>query len=291
MARGTNYDDLNERLAFDDDGQRTRPGGAWSRDKLALLAYYLPAFSRLCTDKAGGWYFLDGFAGNGVNSSPGFPLAKGTALLGAVQEPVAQHAVLVEKDERDAAVLALRTSALGPRVEVLCGDTNQIVGQVLTRFENRRLPGICVLDPEGLELDWATVEACASQRQGKYPYELLIYFSTPGAARSAGVRAPGLAEVNASRLTRLFGGDSWRDISALQSKGMLPAGDAGRMYLSLYEEQLVGLGYSTVFKRAAVREDGPLVYHMIFATGNDAGRNIMESAFRRAYGGQMPLQF
>jgi three-Cys-motif partner protein len=289
--RGTNYDDLNERLAFSDDGLPVRDTGAWSRHKLALIAYYLPKFAELCTEKAHGWYFVDGFAGNGANRSPGFELAKGSALLGVGQEPAAARSILIELKSADAATLRERCRPFGDRVEVLEGDCNHLLPAALVTLPNRHLPAFCVLDPEGLELDWTTVEACAQRRiTESYPYELLIYFSTPGAARSGGVRAAGYLEANRRRLTRTFGNESWEQIADQQAMGRLAPGEAGRAYLALYESQLRELGYTTVLDRPAVREDGNLVYHLVFASGNDAGKNIMSDALKRAHSGQMPLQ-
>ena len=67
-------------------------------------------------------------------------------------------------------------------------------------------------------------------------------------------------------------------------------GEAGKRYLALYEEQLRGLGYTTVLDRPAIGDDGNLVYHLVFASANDAGRNIMTYALRKAFAVQPPLQ-
>lgn len=288
--RGTDYVELNRRLAFEDDRRPARDVGVWTRDKLALLAYYLPEFAKLCTEKAGGWYYLDGFAGNGANNAPGFPLAKGTALLGTTQSPPPTRAVLTEQNPTDVAILRERIEPLSTSFRVLEGDANVLIPTELRFFDLPYLPGFCVLDPEGLELDWATIEACAQHRKRGTPYELLIYFSTPGAARAGGVRAEGFAEANRSRLQRLFGNASWEATAWEQARGTLVPGEAGRRYLALYKEQLRGLGYSAVLDRPSMREDGNLVYHMVFASANDAGEKIMRYAFERAYGGQMPFQ-
>ncbi len=289
-TRGTDYAELNRRLALEPDGRPAREVGVWTRDKLALLAYYLPQFAKLCTDKAGGWYYLDGFAGNGANDARGFPLAKGSALLGVSQVPPPSKAILIERDPGDAAILRERVRPLAGTVHVLEGDANQLIPLELDYFDLAYLPGFCMLDPEGLELDWATVAACAEHRRRGSPYELLIYFSTPGAARAGGVRAVPYADANRRRLQRLFGNQSWEGTTEQQAHGVLQPGEAGRQYLALYKEQLTSLGYTTVIDRPSMREDGNLVYHMVFASANQAGERIMRSAFERAYGGQMPLQ-
>jgi three-Cys-motif partner protein len=288
--RGTDYTELNRRLAFEEDGRPARPVGGWTRDKLALLAYYLPEFAKLCSEKAGGWYYLDGFAGNGANAAPGFPLAKGSALLGATQLPPPTAALLIERGHEDAAILAARVLELGLNAKVLQGNANELIPSNIGHFGVPYLPGFCTLDPEGLELEWSTVEACATHRKRGSAYELLIYFSTPGTARSGGVRAEGYIETNRRRLQRLFGNDDWIDIAELQANKSLPAGDAGKLYLELYKAQLLALGYTAVLDRPSMRQDGNLVYHMVFASANEAGLSIMRSAFDRAYGGQMPFQ-
>ncbi len=290
--KGTDYAESNRRLALEPDGRGARPAGAWTRDKLALLAYYLPEFAKLCTDKAGGWYYFDGFAGNGANDASGFPLAKGSALIGTTQSPPPTKAILVEKNPSDAQILGERISATSVTAEVLAGDCNQLVAAgLLDKFDKRYLPGFCMLDPEGLELDWVTVESCAEHRRRGTPYELLIYFSTPGAARASGVRAEQYVEANRGRLARLFGNRNWEAIAERQAAGGFASGEAGRAYLELYQAQLTTLGYKAVLSRPAVRDDGNLVYHMVFVSANTAGESIMRYAFNRAYGGQIPLQF
>lgn len=287
--RGTDYEALNRVLEWPQDGLPARKVGEWTRHKLAMLAYYLPKFAELC-QKPGGWYYLDGFAGNGVNVTSEFPRAKGSALIGTTQTPAPLRAVLIEENQSDADALRQRCE-LFDFASVIQGDCNEVIDAALNQFPNRRLPAFCLLDPEGLELDWATVETCSRRRvpDNPYPYELLIYFSTPGAARAAGVRSEQLADRNANRLTRLFGDDSWRDIASLQQRGAFEPGEAGAHYLALYKTKIASLGYSFVMERAAIRFQGGLVYHLIFATNNAAGANIMTDAIRRAYAGQMPL--
>lgn len=289
-GKGTDYKKLLERIAFEADGRPCKPVGSWTRNKLALIAYYLPAFARLCQDRAGGWYFVDGFAGNGANRTDGFPLAKGSALLGVTTEPSAKLSLLCEISGPDSRILRERCEPYAERVQVIQRDANEVLPIELRRLENRHLPGFCILDPHGLELDWSTVKACAEHRLGRYPYELLIYFSTPGSARSAGVTAEGYADININRLNRTFGNAGWKVTAELQQSGRLPVGEAGKRYLALYEEQLRDLGYTTVLKRPAIRYDGNLVYHLVFASANDAGRNIMTDAVKNAFAVQPPLQ-
>ena len=288
--RGTDYARLREIVSMDDDGLPMRPVKAWTPDKLALLSYYLRPFATLCSEKAGGWYFLDGFAGNGANDAGQLGRFKGSALIGATQEPYARKVVLIEKNARDARNLRKRIGRIRPDAPIIRGDCNERIGEALAHFGDRRLPAFCVLDPEGLELGWDVIEACATYRQRGTPYELLIYFSTPGVMRTAAVTDQRMIKGDERALRRVFGNDEWRAIAERQRAGVLDGRKAGREYLSLYERQLRKLGYRYVMPRPAIARDHQLIYHLIFASSNDTAHNIMRDAQQRAYMGQLPLR-
>ena len=289
--RGTDYDRLLEGIRMEADGLPMRPVREWTPSKLALLSYYLGPFATLCSENAGGWYFLDGFAGNGANRAQGMGAFKGSALIGAMTEPHARQAVLIEKNARDARNLRKRIGRIRPDAPIIQGDCNERIGDALEHFDNRRLPAFCMLDPEGMELYWDTIEACFDHRQHSTPYELLIYFSTPGAMRVGAVTHPRLIEGDERALRRLFGNDDWLPIAEKQRDSMLDAGKAQSAYLDLYMRQLRQLGYRHVMPRPALRDGSHLVYHLVFASSNDTARKIMESALGRAYVGQLPMQF
>lgn len=287
--RGTDYDRLLEDIRMDDDGLPMRRVKAWTPDKLALLSHYLQGFAKACA-KAGGWYFLDGFAGNGGNDAGQLGLFKGSALIGATMVPPATKVALIEKRRKSARTLKTRCARVRPDAMVIEGDCNARIGEALKHFNDRWLPAFCVLDPEGLELGWEVIEACAAHRLGGTPYELLIYFSTPGAMRTAAVTDPRMVEGDERALRRLFGNDDWRDVAERQRAGALDGRKAGSKYLALYERQLRDLGYRHVMSRAAIAHDRRLIYHLVFASDKDAGRNIMRNTHERAYASQLPLR-
>ena len=178
-----------------------------------------------------------------------------------------------------------------PDATIIKGNCNERIGDALEHFDNRRLPAFCMLDPEGLELGWDVIEACATYRQRGTPYELLIYFSTPGVMRTAAVTDQRMIKGDERALRKLFGNDDWLPIAKRQRDRKLDGHEAGNEYLKLYKQQLEALGYEHVMSRPALASEGRLIYHLVFASSNDAARNIMESALRRAYVGQLPMQF
>lgn len=274
------------------DGLPMREVNSWTPDKLALLAYYLGPFADLCAGMAGGWYFLDGFAGNGANDAGEGNTYKGSALIGVTMEPPATKCVLIEQGATEAALLRARCEPLGRGAVVLEGDCNELISSALAEFEDRELPAFCLFDPEGLELGWEAIELCSRRRTRGTPYELMVYFSTSGVMRTAAVTDERMIEANEQALRRVFGNDGWRPIADRQRAGTLSGKDAGGEYLNLYKKQLEELGYKYVMSRPALGGSGKnLIYHLVFATSHETGRNIMRDALERAYASQMPLPF
>ena len=275
---------------MDDDGLPMRSVKQWTPSKLALISYYLKPFSEICRN---GWYFLDGFAGNGANEAGQLGLFKGSALIGATQQLSATGLALIEQDPGDVSTLRTRVQRVRPDALILKGDCNEQIHEALNHFDNRRLPAFCVLDPEGLEMGWDVIRACAQRREVGTPYELLIYFSTPGAMRVASVTDQRMVEKNEAVLRRVFGSDVWLSVAERQRAGNLDGIEAGREYLSLYEQQLRDLGYRHVMSRPAFAHAGGrgLVYHLVFASSDDTARKIMSQGLQRAHAGQLPMQF
>jgi three-Cys-motif partner protein len=275
------------------DGRAVRPVRRWTVDKLAILAYYLPQFASICTKQAQGWYYFDGFAGCGVNVVKGEQRwYKGSALIALSVDANATGAVLVEQDETQAAALRERAAEYSTATDVVCGDSNLLVTELLSsRFTNRHLPAFCVLDPEGLELHWETVKALSEHRFREYtPYELMIYFPTPGVARVGSMATGGFGPY-AESLARLFGSehDEWKQIAAAYEEGRLAPGEAGNRYRALYRDQIRTLGYRHVIDRRVESERGTPLYHLIMATNNDVGARLLTTASEVAFLNNLPL--
>ncbi len=275
---------------MENDGLPARPVRQWTPSKLALIAYYLKPFSEICRN---GWYFLDAFAGNGANDAGQLGLFKGSALIGATQQLRATRLALIEADSDNARTLRTRIHRVRPDALILEGDCNERTREALNSFDNRGLPGFCVLDPEGLEMSWDVIKACSGHRVRGTPYELLIYFSTPGAMRVASVTDERMVAANEEALRRVFGGDAWLPVAEQQRVGALDGTEAGREYLGIYEQQLRDLGYRHVMSRPAFAHAGDrgLVYHLVFASSDDNARKIMNQGLQRAFAGQLPMQF
>ena len=149
---------------------------------------------------------------------------------------------------------------------------------------NPLAPTLCVLDPNGVDLTWSTVEQVSAFRSGPYKTELLITFARNMALLRL-LRVQGDIDAStASSIDSFFGTKDWEDTYAQRVDGTLEPRQASEAYLQLYENRLREiLEYehviSTVVRKRG-HAGGPL-YLLTFASDHDAGRDIMEHVFER----------
>ena len=149
---------------------------------------------------------------------------------------------------------------------------------------NPRAPTLCVLDPNGVELRWDTVEQVSSFREGPRKTELLITFARNMALLRL-LRVRGDIDLPTTALIdSFFGTRSWERIYEQRVGGALSPRLASERYLELYEERLRGvLGYKHVFSTLVRRRGhaGRPLYLLTFASDDDAGADIMQHVFER----------
>jgi three-Cys-motif partner protein len=262
-----------------DDALPVRSGrgtGPWTLDKLDILRAYLPAFGVACK-RTRAWFYVDGFAGPGVNHLPDDQRVCGSPLIALEAEPPFAKCLLLEKDRSTVETLRRRTAPYGDRAEVREGDVNQDLLPMMREFVDTRAPCLCVLDPEGFEVYWSTVRELAEFGTGRLT-ELLILFQADGLHRILGLADqhdwPG------EMATRFFGNDRWQPIAERKKRGELTVEQARDEFLGLYVDGLRQLGYKVDTRDIKERStEGRLKYILVFASGNTAGLKIMKDCF------------
>jgi three-Cys-motif partner protein len=272
------------------DGHLARVAPIWTEEKLRILACYLEGFAKACK-KAGGWYSLDLFAGGGLNISettrgeiPGSPL-----IALEARAPEATKVLICEQGRTVLAALRERTAPYGDRVHIVDGDANRHVHAMLQAVPVHA-PAFAFLDPEGAELEWATVQAVAEHKATtRNKVEQLILFPTDmGFVRLLSLKKP-LDRGYADRVTAMFGTDDWEAIYARRRADEIGAGKAREEYLRLYARGLRGLGYRHVQERQITKEPakaggrGSPMYFLLHATDSDAGESIMGHCFDKKH--------
>lgn len=155
----------------------------------------------------------------------------------------------------------------------------------MERYIPKTSPSFVLLDPEGAELEWATVRAIADFRQPRWPgaqrlkAEMLILFPTEGMNRMLPVEAD-IALHNEMRLNQFFPPQShWRETWERRRSGEITPAEARERYVEGYKSGLDALGYRSVLSRSIERPGGGVVYHLVFATDHPAGETIMDDVF------------
>lgn len=268
-----------------DDGMPVRVAGSTATvDKLAILRGYVQGFAQACK-RYQPFYFVDGFAGPGLDRiRDSDRLMWGSPLIAAQARPAFEKVLAMELDPKMVAALQSRAARFGNLV-VEQGDTNESLVSFMGAHIPRNRPVLCLLDPAKMNLRMETVRAVARFRSHQtnrteliilFPSHMSVWrmFPTQG--------ADALAE---GTLTELFGTDAWRDPWNAERQRFISRLQLRERLLDLYLQQLRDLGYKHVETRE-VRDRGRIgkkLYDLVFATTNDAGRNIMKWCFSNIY--------
>lgn len=143
-----------------------------------------------------------------------------------------------------------------------------------------------------MEVSWETLAHLAAHKRGyrppgsskrEYKVELWILFTAPGLMRTLAYDESKVRPEDYARLTRLFGTDAWRTIHEMKLGREITPAQARQEYLNLLRWRLEkGLGYDSTHPIELVNTVGNPLYHMIFATDNEAGKKIMSSLYSAA---------
>ena len=289
--RAKTSQEILDQLQAEDDGLPTRPIGVWTLEKLAILLLYFEGFTRAC-GKAGGGYYLDGLAGPGIcrirgaRAQPNY--VWGSPLIALRTEPPFQRCISLDIRERNTAALSSRASSYGSRAVVHSGDVNQLLADVVRSEVPGDAPCFCLLDPEGTELRWSTVEAVALTPSRRRKPELLVLFPMEmGFIRLLTISAV-IRSVWKARVDRMFPDGSWWDVYQSRINGELMRSQAKVRYIEIYRRGLEALGYRHVSSHPITAPTVPggqrrELYHLVFASDSDAGKKIMDYVFQRPY--------
>lgn len=206
-----------------------RFGGNWTEDKLLRLKKYLSAYTTIFTANERASYlttiYVDAFAGTGQRASssqgslaPMLPLLfdtdaeelkKGSAVLALENDPPFDRFLFIERKADFARQLDELRECFperAPKIEIRHGEANQRLQQWAAETDWRIHRAVVFLDPYGMEVEWATIEALAKTRA----VDLWILFPLGQAVIRLLTRQPPDGPW-ADRLTRFFGTDEWRN--------------------------------------------------------------------------------
>jgi three-Cys-motif partner protein len=254
------FEDEAKRL-FAETGVAYPVRGSWAVMKLALIAYYIGLYSSIIKSRFEKAYYVDFFAGPGLNRIEDTnDLILGSPLL-ADRGPRADRKfdklILVENDEQR--ILALRK--LLPSAHIVTNDINaEGVDEVLSTLP-QNIPSLVFVDPEGLEIHWRTLE-----RMLERWCDVMINFQSSGIGRT--VASARNSTAYDATLDHFFGTQKWRDFQTEED------------LLSLYVAQL-GKHREVVIP---IKVQGPGIFHyyIIVAVKKTKGTQGWVEAIHRA---------
>lgn len=209
-------------------------GGDWTNEKLNLIQKYLRAYTTIFNRNERAKYFttiyVDAFAGTGRRVMASRRVKRETgqakifddagdlemeaALKGSVRialevAPPFGRYVFIEKNKKRAAELkSLRREfpAKASAIHIEEADANDHLKQWCAKTDWKRHRAVVFLDPYGMQVEWATIEAIAKTKA----IDLWILFPLGVAVNRLLTKDKPPPKKWAAQLTRLFGTEEWR---------------------------------------------------------------------------------
>ncbi|MYN65519.1 MAG: three-Cys-motif partner protein TcmP [Acidobacteria bacterium] len=256
-------------------------GGAWTEEKLGILERYLDAYTTALKSTPFKLVYIDAFAGTGLidlqedRDAVGF---RGGSTRRAIQirDKPFDELVFIEKDPARCAHLEkLRDEYPGRRITVENSEANSSLCDL--RKDWRTWRGVLFLDPFATEVEWSTIKAIADFQALDtwilFPVSAIVRM-LPRSRKPDDI-SPGWV----SRLTRVFGDQSWRELYT-QSPQRNLFGDSGSErqsgvdgLVSIYKknlERLFGQRFLSTSRRLKTSTGSPL-FEFMFCVGNPRG--------------------
>lgn len=276
--------ELCSRVA-DDDQLPVREVGSWTEDKLFYWNRYIEITTTAMVGSprwGGGVVYVDLFGGPGIctlrESGKRIP---GSALLAAMAPKPFTRILVCEKDPKTADACRTRLSKLTATGQAIVfeGDCNEKISEIEREIPERALV-LAFIDPEGLHVDFNTIQTLANDRR----VDLLVLF----ADRYDVVRNIQLYLAQQdSNLDRFLGCGEWR-----KQLSELPSHDAAslcKFFTAFYQQQLIDrLQYQAVSDEV-MKSVNTALYRVVYASKHPKGLEFWDKIKRIDGRGQLAL--
>jgi len=244
--------------------------GFWSVKKELALAYLVRPFCQIAKRYFKAFYYLDLFAGSGMMKADSQTFFAGSPIVVLGSTPpetkfAAYHCCEIRKERHEALQNRVKIAAqvFGmPTPSLYNCDCNAKIDDLLTTLCPKGARNTCFLafiDPEGLEIDWNTVQTLLHHCRG----DLLFTFSTMGVIRNIG-------KSDSNALNRFFGDEKWKKLDTSRADIIVD-------YYKLKLEE----ADRRVFSFPVIDEYNHRLYDMILATGSSGMANAIRDLTTR----------
>lgn len=267
-------------------------------EKLEYFRKYIEAYLK-ATKRLPIKFYIDAFAGTGkcvlcgekCTSRGGIRCIKcgkgkiidGSSLISLKISNQFNGYIFIELDDKNIKKLEKFVAdevdiEISKKVKIKKADSNILLKQIY-KFISPHTGCLILLDPEGPELFWETIEYLSMIKKVEllilYPYDMSL------------VR---LTKDYGDKLDKFYGTPKWSEI--YRDKNNTSANLTKTKLLEFYIDNLKKLGFNyVVYKqiRKRLREGKPL-YHFILATHHPAGEKIMRTIFDKELDGQTKMK-
>jgi three-Cys-motif partner protein len=282
-------------------GKPHRFGGDWTTQKLEVVRRYLESYTTALKNQPFRKLYIDAFAGTGYRKARNtdeagegqallFPdlaaeepqeLLDGSARLALKCSPPFDEYRFIERSPercQQLEVLKAEFPELGDRVNVQPGDANPFIRALCQEdWSGRR--AVLLLDPYGMQVEWATVEAVARTKA----IDLWLLFPLGIGVSRLLTRSGEIPASWRARLNQLLGTADWyEEFYQVESTRTLFGEESDRVVkastevIGRYFVQRLGRIFAAVSQSPAVlvnSRNNPL-YLLCFAAGNPRGADI-----------------
>ena len=284
------WHDLCEKYSEPDDLPTWEEAGRWTRDKLYFWKQYIDITTNaMCGERGqrafpGGLVYVDLFGGAGVCTLKGPPKARfpGSAIIAAHAPRPFRKIIICEKNQSlaNACRARLAKTAVADRCEVLEGDCNQLVDEIVRKIPMRTLT-LAFIDPKALDIEFGTVATLAKNARVDF---VVLFADAYDINRNA--EHVYRSDPN-SRLDQVLGPDSkWREeLDKLDNPNHVTR---RKLFAEIYQRQLGQLGFSFFDEKVMTRKGLPL-YRLVYASNHKLGLKFWREALKEDSGGQRSL--
>lgn len=261
--------------------------GYWSEVKLSILDDYAKPYNQILRSNGLKTVYIDAFAGAGHHIAKGSgELVKGSPARALTVDPPFDFFHFVDMDHSRTEELA-RLSSMYSTAKIYHGDANVILPRDVfpeVQWKQYRR-ALCILDPYGLDLDWALIEAAGKSKT----IEIFLNFPVMDMNRNVLWHDDQRVQaVQRERMTRFWGDESWYAdaYSAENNLFGYPEKVSNDEVAAAFRKRLKDVaGFKSVPAPIPMRNStGATVYYLFFAAHKPVAENIVTDIFNKYRG-------
>jgi len=272
--------------------------GVWTEIKLQIIREYASAYTTILKEKpwCRGYVYIDAFAGPGefISKADRERMISGSPVnaLDIQNKFNEYHFIDIDTSKIEQLQRLVAGRPESKTIHFHVGDANTILrDKILLNFSYESFKrALCILDPYGIDIEWATIESIGKART----MDVFLNFPLMDINRNAALKILEASnpEVGA-RLTKIWGDESWKTLAYVEQSQLfspsvlIKKGDGNETLKRGFRGRLKKVaGFEFVPEPIQMTNTvgGPL-YFLFFASHQPVAQGIAEDILRKWGGG------